>query len=269
MDLKRTKKQVTQVADLNITSISTGFFWGDAGIVFGNLPKIIYNKICHPTKDNKIKLFLNSMLIEYEDKKIIIDPGLGIFSKTLRLDCESNPIVKTLQTLNIDPQEITHVILTHLHPDHCGGLMTLIDDHYEEVFPHAQIIIQRKEFETAQNPDEMNRHHYRIKPVLSMLENNPNLLLIDGDYDLDKKVRCIFTGGHSNGHQIIRIRDNSRTIFFTSDLIPTRKHKQLTIISSQDLSAIDSFNQKKKLLTLLETNGVIFYYHDKDPWAAD
>lgn len=255
------KNEINQRDRLTVKIISTGFFWGDAGIVFGTLPKTLYDKISHPNSNNKIKLFLNCLLIETMDSKIIIDTGLGNIPFKKTYPGSSNHIVEELHSIGITREKIDHVILTHLHPDHCGGVVLKQDQKLQLSFPNAIHYIQQKEWETANNPDQLNKPFYNISPILQILEKSDNLKLINGDFNVDQHIDLIFTGGHSEGHQIVEITGNNYHGYFVSDLIPTHYHKKMGIYSSQDICKKIVFQQKMKLLNKIDCKKDHFYYY--------
>ena len=153
--------------------------------------------------------------------------------------------------LGMEPGDITHLIVSHLHFDHCGGIVRRRDSGaFEAAFPRARIFVQRGELEIADNPrNERLRAAYRhaeeiLAPVRSMLE------AVDGDTDVVAGVRAVVTGGHTRDHQAAIVSDGGECFMHLADIVPTRSHIRGPWNQAYDLDALRTMEQKAHYLGL-------------------
>ncbi|MCD4797236.1 MAG: MBL fold metallo-hydrolase [Candidatus Cloacimonetes bacterium] len=232
----------------------------------GVLPKAIWEKFLETDEKNRIKLALNLLLIRTEGKNILIDTGIGnkISDKIKKIFNPSEfVLLQNLSKLSIAREDINFVVLTHLHFDHAGGVTSLIDGRKELTFPNAIHIIQKREWETAKKPDELNKASYNFEEDLKLLEETGNYRLVDGNHRLTDEITLELTGGHSEGMQIVRIESNGELGYFPGDIIPQEAHRHLSVTSAYDICRKDTFRAKKKILQEVEKyKGIIFLNHD-------
>ena len=234
----------------------------------GVLPKAIWKKFLETDKKNRIKLALNLLLIRTKGKNILIDTGIGN-KITKKIKKIFNPsefvLLQNLSKLNVAREDINFVVLTHLHFDHAGGVTSFIDSRKELTFPNAIHIIQKKEWETAKNPDELNKASYNFEEDLKLLEETGNYKLVDNNYQLTDEITLELTGGHSEGMQVVRIKSNGELGYFPGDIIPQETHRHLSVTSAYDICRKDTFQAKKKILQEINKyKGIIFLNHDNE-----
>ncbi|MBT3755839.1 MAG: MBL fold metallo-hydrolase [Candidatus Cloacimonetes bacterium] len=246
--------------------ISAGYWFGDAGASMGIMPKALWQKLVKVDDKNRIKLAMNLLLIRSENKNILVDTGLGnkISEKVQKIYSPSKFILlESLAELGLTRNDIDIVVLTHLHFDHAGGIVSFIDDKKQLTFPNALHVIQQKEWEIAQNPDELNNASYNFKEDLKLLEDIGNYKLIDGDFELTKDVVLELTGGHSEGTQVVRIDSDNKLAYYPGDILPMEINRHLAVTTAFDINRKDTFNAKKKILSeIKERDGIIFLGHD-------
>ncbi len=232
----------------------------------GVIPKDIWKKFLKTDEKNRIKLALNLLLIRTKGNNILIDTGIGnkISDKIKKIFNPSEfVLLENLSKLNVAREDINFVILTHLHFDHAGGVTSLIDGRKELTFPSAIHIIQKREWEIAKNPDELNKASYNFEEDLKLLEETGNYKLVNGDHQLTDEITLEFTGGHSEGMQVVRIDSNGELGYFPGDIIPQEAHKHLSVTSAYDICRKDTFRAKKKILQeISKYKGILFLNHD-------
>lgn len=234
----------------------------------GVLPRAIWQRELEPDAKHRLQMALNVLVIEDEGKKILVDTGLGN-----RLDERArkvfNPsdsdLIKALNEADIGREDINYVILTHLHDDHAGGVVShILTD--ELTFPRATYVIQKREWEIAKNPDELNQPAYHFEHNLGLLERDGKLLLVHDDYDITRHVSVRLTGGHSQGFQTVWINAEKQIAIWGGDLFPTRYHLRPAITSAYDIHRHQSCRAKREILKLLQKNqGILFFSHEIDP----
>jgi len=215
---------------------------------------------------NRIELALNSLLIRSENKNILIDAGLGntISDKVNKIYSPSKfKLLDSLKKIGLSRNDIDIVVLTHLHFDHAGGVTYFINGKTELTFPNALHIFQKKEWEIAKHPDDLNKASYNFEKDLIILEESGKYQLIEGDYQLTNEVTLELAGGHSEGMQVVRIESENELAYYPGDILPMEVNRHLAVTTAFDLNRNDTFNAKKKILKeIKERAGLIFLEHD-------
>jgi len=257
-----------KIGKLECDIVSAGSWKGDGGAIMGVMPKVLWQKIVAADEKNRVVLALNILLIRAEGKNILIDTGIGnkISDKIRKIyDASEFELIENLQKLGIERTDIDYVILTHLHFDHAGGIVTSLNGKTELTFPNAMHIIQKKEWQVAKDPDELNRASYNFKDDLTLLEKSGSYKLVNGSYELVPGITVEFTGGHSEGMQVVRLESEGKLAYYAGDIIPLDVQRHLSINSAYDLNRKDLFIAKKRILTeLKDKKGILFYAHDAE-----
>ncbi|NLW19695.1 MAG: MBL fold metallo-hydrolase [Candidatus Cloacimonetes bacterium] len=255
---------------ISIDRVDAGNYWTDGGAMLGVLPRAIWGKKVQTDERHRKKLALNLLLIKTEDRKILVDTGLGN-----RLNEKQRDIYRpsefmlpaSLAELGIRDRDITDVVLTHLHFDHAGGIVTGLGATDRLTFPKARHWIQKTEWETAKNPDGLNRAAYSFEWQLALLEHQGKQQLIDGNVEIAPGVTLVKTGGHTVGSQIVEIDGPQGFYIYAADIIPTLFHSSAAITSAYDVCREDTFKAKQYIFSRLkEKNGSLLLNHDLERW---
>lgn len=236
----------------HIWGLRDGLFSLDGGAMFGVVPKVIWEKLIPSDSSNRIQLGLNSILIHTGGKKILVDTGIGDnlpkkYAKFYSPDRNSG-LSGELNKHGIKAEEIDFVINTHLHFDHCGG-NTYRDKSglFHPAFPNAQYVIQKNEWDNANNPQGRDKPSY-IDFLFTPLKRENQLHLVDGKQEICPGVKVHPALGHTTGHQIVEAESEGHSLFFLGDLIPTAFHVHLPYIMSYDLYPVETFESKELFL---------------------
>jgi glyoxylase-like metal-dependent hydrolase (beta-lactamase superfamily II) len=257
-----------KLGDLELISVSDGTFLLDGGAMFGVVPKALWEKKATADEKNRITLGLNSLILKKGKTVIILETGLGEIPNkkfqeiySLRRD---KTLLDRIKENDFDLEDINYVINTHLHFDHCGWNTISKEGSLKPSFPKAKYIIQKKEWESALNPDERSSASY-MKEKLLPLQEWRNLELIDGDFELEEGIKIMHIPGHTRGHQCVLIESRGKKLFFPGDLIPTSAHFPLPYIMAYDLFPLETLENKKRILQTAEKEDWIFaLYHDPE-----
>lgn len=249
--------------DIEVYLISAGHYFTDAGAAMGVLPhKLWYNKI-ELDDDYCMKMQLNCLLIKSEKFNILIDCGIGDnYSENQKKIFKPGKFIllSELNSVGIDKKDITHIVLTHLHFDHAGGILTSSN---EFLFKNSKVIIQKDEWDTALEPDKLNAAAYPLAEHYQFLSSFSNLFIVDGEYEIARNVFVVKTGGHSPGMQIVKILDNESIIYFAGDVFPSGLHLNPTITSAYEISRKDLFIVKENILKdLKKYKGTLILSHE-------
>lgn len=174
---------------------------------------------------------------------VLLDAGIG-----MGLDAGSPaPGVSNLKT-NLDifgltPEDVTHVILSHLHMDHSAGLSyTDRGGRTISTLPNARILVQQREWDHAlsrfNTPNPYHDAGYELDDLLKLKATGQLEGIRQDSLDVIPGVSLIFTGGHTPGHQIVRISDSGKTSYFMGDLLPNEESFQPRIRHRYDTDAV-------------------------------
>jgi glyoxylase-like metal-dependent hydrolase (beta-lactamase superfamily II) len=261
------RNEFMKFGNFEIFSIVENSFKIDGGAMFGVVPKIIWERLVPSDEFNRVKLELNLLLVKTDGENILIDAGMGdaLSEKQKKIYGIEKPssIEKSLSDLDLTPDQIHLVILTHLHADHAGGVVRL-DESGKKVprFPNARHIVQIKEWNDAMSPDERTSATY-LTENLKLLKEHDLLELIDGDDEVEKGIKVKSTGGHTPGHQVVFIEDGNNKILCSGDIIPTSSHLKIPYVASVDLFPLETMELKRKFLDMCINDGwLLAFDHD-------
>ncbi|MFQ5677713.1 MAG: MBL fold metallo-hydrolase [bacterium] len=253
--------------DLHV--LSDGKFRLDGGAMFGVVPKVLWQKTNPPNELNRISLGLRSLLIQTQTEAILVDTGIGEtyddkFATIFEIDKSTNLMLE-LEQLGLQQEDITQVILTHLHFDH-SGWNCMKDDRGEFVptFPNATYFFQQGELEYAKNPDPRSKGSYLARNWQA-IEKSGQLQLISGNSEIVSGVEVVVTGGHTRDHQIVKIHDGDKTACFLADLVPTDSHLKTPYVMGYDLYPKTTMEVKAKVLQqAVQERWLLFFEHAPD-----
>lgn len=258
-----------QIGDYKLYSVQTGLFKLDGGAMFGVVPKNLWQKTNPSDEGNRIDMCTRALLLVNGKKKILIDNGVGYklsdkLNKIYNVDFSEFTLEKSLEKLSLTKEEITDVILTHLHFDHAGG-STLINDEGKAIpsFPNAVYHVQKNQYEWALNPTDRDKASFFPENYVPLKENKV-LNFTEGDYAFDEFITLLPVNGHTNNMQLVKVSDNSgQTLLYLADLIPTAGHIPAPYIMGYDLFPLTTLEEKKKYLKeISENDWTVFFEHD-------
>jgi glyoxylase-like metal-dependent hydrolase (beta-lactamase superfamily II) len=262
-----------KIGKYNLSAIETGYFALDGGAMFGVIPKTIWEKTNPADLRNRVKLTARCLMLSGEKRNILIDTGCGSkWDEKARYIYDFNfelfNLEKCLIDSKIKPDDITDVILTHLHFDHTGGSTKYYNGKLVPAFPNANYYVQKTNFEWAKNPCEKDRASF-IKENYTPLYENGILKFIDGDFNFDEELEIINLNGHTFGQQLVKISDSSQTLLFNGDLFPYTAHIHIPSLPGYDLQPLITMEEKKKILNrAVEEEWKLFFEHDPDTVIA-
>lgn len=250
-----------------IHGLRDGFFHLDGGAMFGVVPKPLWEKIFPSDQQNRIRLALNCILITTQKELILVETGIGHDLEQKFFDYYSvkkEPgLIPSLQKLGYQAEDITFVINTHLHFDHCGGNTYKNEEGLDvPTFPNAKYVIQKREWEYALHPSERDRLSYLPRNFLP-LERYGLLQLVEGDTEITEGIDVVLVPGHTSCHQCVKVHSKGKVLFFLGDLVPTSAHMGLSYVMSYDLFPLETIENKKKIFgQAIDENWILAFNHD-------
>jgi len=260
--------QTIRLGDWEVAGFVERRFALDGGAMFGVVPRMMWQKLILPDDENRVPMQANLFLVKTVTAVVLLDTGLGdalsSFDSKLYDPRGPSHIHESLGALGVHPTEVTHLIFTHLHTDHSNGAFSGNPDQPVLRFPNAEYFVQRDEWEDATHPDERTGAVY-IQHRLKLLDESGRLHLLDGDTDILPGIRVVKTGGHTRGHQGVRVTRAGLRFFYYADIIPSRFHLKGPYVAAVDLFPMDTMRAKKALLTdALDDRTTIGFDHDTE-----
>jgi glyoxylase-like metal-dependent hydrolase (beta-lactamase superfamily II) len=241
----------------------------DGGAMFGVIPKALWSRVYEADEINLIVLTLRSLIVETNGHIILVDTGWGDkqddkFFRHVYLH-NGEGLLDGLKNRGYTCNDITDVVLTHLHADHCGGgvIKSKNAKGYELTFPNAIYHVSRTQWEWAVKNNPREEDAFLEENIFPIIQSG-RLNLVDEECELfiDFSVRIFY--GHTPGLMIPVIRYKGRTLVYTGDLIPTVAHLPLIWNMSYDIESLRTIDEKSKMLEeALQNNYILVFQHDE------
>ncbi len=264
-----TRTQTIAVGDFSVSAFVERSFRLDGGTMFGVIPRVMWEKLTPPDERNMVAMVSNVFLITAPSgEKILCDTGLGdalsdFDRKMYSLNGESN-LTSGLERFGVKPAEIDFVFLSHLHTDHANGAFRGDPNSPELQFPNAQHVIQKAEWESAHDTNERTAAVY-YPDRLAAIEDANKLQLVEGTTEIVPGVTVEQTGGHTEGHQGIRVESQGDLFVYYADIFPSRFHIKTPFVAAVDTHPLDTLKVKKRLLQYCQDqDAVIGFDHDTE-----
>ena len=245
----------------------------DGGAMFGNAPKALWERWSPTDEQNRIDLACRCLLVVDGKKKILFETGIGAFFEPKFRDRygvqgEEHLLIKNLQRMGISDSDIDVVVLSHLHFDHAGGLLSPwnADSDPYLLFPKAKYLVSQVQWDRAKAPHSRDKASY-IPIIQELLEKSGRLELIKNNYSkyLGLDYNFHFSEGHTPGLMLTEIKADDGPIIFGSDLIPGRPWVHRSITMGYDRFPEKLLDEKVILMSkLVRQNGRIFFTHDPE-----
>ena len=249
--------------------IEAGFFKLDGGAMFGIVPKNLWQKSNPADSNNQIELSTRCLLVESENRLVLIDTGLGtkqsekFFSYYNRWGDHS--LERSLKEKGFHKDDITDVFLTHLHFDHCGGAVERNPKNlhrFQPTFKNAIYHTHSQHWEWAHNPNAREKASF-LRENFEPIAENGQLNFIDKPNSDILPFDYLVFDGHTEKQLIPKIHYKEKTIIYTADLIPTLAHIPLPYIAGYDVRPLQTLKEKAVFLTEAEEKGFyLFFEHD-------
>lgn len=259
-----------KIGNFTLYSIEAGRFRLDGGAMFGVVPKTLWARQIDVDEKNRIHMAMRCLLIESHNtgKVYLVDNGSGTkfdekFEKIYQLDYEHSNLLSSLEYHGFSPEDISDIIFSHLHFDHCGGT-TYYDDNekLKHRFPNAVYHVTKKQLETATNPNAREKASF-LPDNINPIENWKKLNLVDQHHRYEAGLEALPVNGHTLGQQLPKISSANKTIIFAADLIPTHVHLPLPWVMGYDMYPVTTLEEKKQYLDqAVEHNWHLFLEHD-------
>ncbi len=262
---------------MQLYSINTGFFKLDGGAMFGVVPKSIWNKVNPADENNLCSWALRCLLIQEGNRLILIDNGNGDkqdakFFSHYHLHGEDT-LDKSLAKHGFHRDDITDVILSHLHFDHCGGTIRREGDKLIPNFKNATVWSNEEHWQWSVHPNDREKASFLKENILPIQESgqlkfipipnreNPLQQLAAAKFSDSVSIRI--ADGHTRAMMLPQIQYKDRTIVFMADLLPSQGHIPLPYVMGYDMFPMTTLQEKKLFLEeAVDNNYILFFEHD-------
>ncbi|WP_066630170.1 MBL fold metallo-hydrolase [Labilibacter marinus] len=247
--------------------INTGNFMADGGAIFGVVPKVMWEKKYPCDENNYCNLTMRCLLIKTGDRVILIDTGIGDKQSEKFLSYQhlngDDSMEKSFAAIGTSYDEVTDVILTHLHFDHCGGAVKRdAEDNLVLTFPNATHWLAQAQWDNFNKPNIREGSVYFKENILPVLESG-QLKFIKEDTQLIPEVEMRLFNGHTKGQIIPLIQYKDKTLVYTADLIPVMPSVPEAWVSAYDADPITAMTEKREFLKeAVEKEYILFFEHD-------
>lgn len=251
---------------MQVHTIYAGNFSCDGGSLFGVIPKAMWSKVYPVDENNITKLTMRCLLIDQGEQKILIEAGVGNhYPEKVRKNNgheDTDAIEKSLAEKGYRPEDITDVLFTHLHWDHCNGAVVNENGQLKLLFPNATHWCSLKQWEHSKISNIRERAAYYTE-ILNFLKTEGNMQLVDGNCELFPGVSVRMFDGHTPGQMIPFIQYEGKTYVYMADLIPTAANIPIVWLAAYDLYPVTSMEEKEAFLKeVAEKEYVLFFEHD-------
>ena len=268
-DKSSAPKAVT-IGNLELFSIETGRFRLDGGAMFGVVPKTLWNRKIECDEKNRILMATRCLLIRSKatGKVYLVDNGCGDkFDDKMRhiysLNFKHSELERSLNAVGVTPSDVTDMVFTHLHFDHCGGTTTYDEQgQIKHRFENATYHVNKRHWETATNPNAREKASFLPENITPIAES-VRLNLVEDSHTFEEGFTTITMNGHTIGQQLPFIHDSNRTLVYGADLLPTHAHVPIPWVMGYDMFPLQTLQEKDPFLKEASKNKwYIYMEHD-------
>jgi glyoxylase-like metal-dependent hydrolase (beta-lactamase superfamily II) len=261
----------------SVDLLTEAMFGLDGGAMFGIIPKPLWNRTNPGDENNRINLACRCMLVRYPgDVNVLVDVGIGTKwsdkeREIYKINRQDAAMEKALAASDLTPEDIDHVVLTHLHFDHAGGVSTFDDaNNVVPTFPNAQHWVQKRNWGWANSPSARDGGSYRQIDFGFFEGGEGALELVDGPGEILPGIEVFPMNGHTFGMQIVKVTDAAGDVWVhLADLIPTTSHLRDPYVMGYDLQPLVTVEEKREILYHAARNDWwLVFEHDPEVGAA-
>lgn len=251
---------------MNFFSIDTGFFSTEAAAMFGIMSQKVWSKKYPADRENRCPLAMRCLFVDFGDRKVLFDTGVG--NKKLRGMSyyrfhDLKNITEILRSKGYEAHQITDVVLSHLHFDHCGGCTRSgIKGGIELSFPEARYWLSEAQWQNSLQPDYWEADAY-LQENMQAVKDAGNLHLLSQDQHLFPGLQVKLFQGHTYDQVVSYIQTEQGTLIFPGDVVPMAPHIAQGCIAAVDNHALLAVKEKMRLLEeACDLNASLVFYHD-------
>jgi glyoxylase-like metal-dependent hydrolase (beta-lactamase superfamily II) len=252
---------------MKVFSLETTRFMLDGGTMFGVIPKSMWSAVCEADENNMSELANRCLLVDNGNFVLLVDAGIGDkqdekYLSHFHLHGDES-LLKSLEKAGYKPEDISHVLFTHLHWDHCGGAFRYDEQrNIVPVFPNASYFVSEQQMEWALNPNKREKAAFHPENILP-IKDSGRLNLVKENTSILPGVEVRLYNGHTRGQLIPFIDTPQGKLVFGGDLVPAASHVPLLWIASFDIEPMTVMREKEAFLNeAVQNNYTLMFEHD-------
>lgn len=254
---------------MKLYPVEAGFLKCDGGALFGVVPKVMWSKKYPVDEYNMCTATMRCLLIDTGSQKILIDTGAGDkydekYTRNNGLHGDAS-LLDSLKEIGYRAEDITDVIFSHMHWDHCGGSVVIGEDGEtpELVFKNATHWVTAEQWEQAWNPNMRDGNAY-FEADRKALRDSGKVRFVKREGELFPGIELRIFNGHTPGQIIPVIHYKGRKIVFTADLLTVAASIPIPWVAAYDLDPVMAMSEKQLFLDeVVSENMILFFEHDK------
>lgn len=252
---------------MKLSVIDAGNFKLDGGAMFGVVPKTIWNRYIPADENNLCNFKMRCLLVDEGDRVTLIDTGMGDKQaerwQGFYFRNGDGELRKSIKEAGYELSQITDVILSHLHFDHCGGAVMREGEELKPTFPNAKYWVHSAHFHSATHPNPREKATFLHENIMPLQEAGQLHFIDKEDHGFSEAWTFEFIDGHTEKMILPFIRFRDKNILFGADLIPTYAHVHVPYVMSYDVAPLLSMNEKERYLKkMVEEDILLFFDHD-------
>lgn len=269
----RQQNEPVQFGAFRLWGIQTGIFRLDGGAMFGVVPKTLWSRKLPADDRNRITMGVRALLIQSlaTSRIYLIDTGVGSkfddkFNDIYGVDFSAGDLISGIQSAGFDAGDISDIIFTHLHFDHCGGTTGWSSggSASEILFPNARLWVHEEHWKTAIRPNPREKASF-LRENLEPLGQSANLKLISDDHRYEDDLSALVVNGHTLGQQLPVLSHKDKKIVFAADLFPTFAHIPVPWVMGYDMFPVTTMEERTRLLArATDEEWYFFMEHDAE-----
>ncbi len=252
---------------MNLFTINTGYFKLDGGAMFGVVPKSIWSKINAPDENNMCSWAMRCLLIQDGNRLVLVDTGIGNkqsekFFGHYYLHGDDT-LDTSLATHGFTKDDITDVILTHLHFDHCGGAIIRDGEKLVPAFKNATYWSNERHWKWAIHPNDREKASFLSENILPIQQSGQLKFIETSAKEFPENIMIRMVFGHTEAMMLPQVTYKGKTILYMADLLPSAGHIPLPYVMGYDMFPATTLSEKENFLTeALQNDYVLFFEHD-------
>ena len=257
---------------MKVKIIHGGFFKLDGGAMYGVVPYKMWKKMNPPDENNMCTWAMRCLIVEEDDRVILFDTGMGD-KQDDKFKSHFEPhgphsLIASISKAGYALEEITDVFLTHLHFDHCGGALYLMDDgSIAPLFPRATYWTNEEHLHTALNPNPREKASFLKENIVPLLESKQvQYIPVENGINFTQNIKVRFYNGHTTAMMVPTIQlPNNKKLVFPADLLPSASHVRMPYVMSYDIRPLVTLKEKASFYEEnLDPNTYFLFEHDKE-----
>jgi glyoxylase-like metal-dependent hydrolase (beta-lactamase superfamily II) len=260
-----------RLGPLTLHLVSDGTFRLDGGAMFGVVPKVLWERERVADGQNRIRMATNCVLVESGSDLVLVDSGIGDkndekFRRMFGMEEGAERLPQSIRRAGFEVGDVTHVVLSHLHFDHCGWNTREEGGRVVPTFPKARYWMERGEVDHARHPNERDRASYDPRNWEPLFDAGV-VELFDDEAAPAAGVRAVKAAGHNRDMCVVLFEGGpgEETAVFWADLVPTASHLPYPWIMGYDLYPVTTLENKKRWLPRAAEEGwLAIFEHDPE-----